>query len=395
MALTDVRVKNAKPKKKQYKLADGDGMYLLVTSSGCKYWRLKYRYGALEKHFAIGVYPEISLKEARSLKENAREQLRSGIDPTAARHAKKREIALSATNNFETIAREWLEKHGARWTAKHHAATLKRMERNLFPTLGRRPIRDITPPELLATLRKMEERDAIDLAHRGQQTAGQIFRYAVATGRADRDITTDLRGALKTVKKVNHAYLKQNELPEFLRKLEVYDGDLQTKIATKLLLLTFVRTSELRGAKWEEIDFAKNEWRIPAERMKMREPHIVPLSIQAKNLFEQMRQHTGNCEFVFPNRNRPASVMSSNTIIFAIYRMGYHSRTTAHGFRATASTILYDHEFNSEVIERQLAHAKMGKVRASYDHSQLLPQRRELMQWWGDFVQAQFALATN
>ena len=361
-------------------------MYLLVSPSGSKYWRLKYRYGGKEKKLALGVYPEVSLKEARELRDEARSKLRYGTDPLAARQEKKREIAINTANSFEAVAREWLDKQKALWTPKHWQNTLARLERNLFPALGKRPIRCISPVELLSVLRKMEDRDAIDLAHRGQQTAGQVFRYAVVTGRADRDISSDLRGALTTRKKVSYAYLREDELPEFLARLEAYDGDDQTKIATRLLMLTFVRTVELRGAKWCEINFEKAEWRIPAERMKMREPHIVPLSRQAQTLFLSMQRSTGNYEFVFPNRNRPSSHMSENTILYALYRMGYHSRTTAHGFRATASTILHERGFSSDIIEAQLAHAKRNKVRASYDHSQYLSQRRELMQWWADYV---------
>ena len=386
MPLTDILAKAAKPKNKPYKIADTDGMYLLVDPQGRKYWRLKYRFGGRERKFAIGVYPEVSLKEARIIRDEARKKLREGVDPSWQKQEQKRQIAFGLASSFELIAREWLENQRAKWTPKHLAATETRMERNLFPALGSRPIKEITPAELLAVLKKMESRDAIDLAHRGQQTAGQIFRYAVATGRAERDITVDLRGALKTRKKVNHAYLTESELPKFLAKLKTYDGDLQTKIATMLLVLTFVRTTELRAAKWEELAIEKAEWRIPAERMKMREPHIVPLTPLVCRLFTEMRHMTGNSEFIFPNRNRPATYMSENTILYALYRMGYHSRTTAHGFRATASTILHEHEFNSDVIEAQLAHSKRNKVRASYDHSKFLPQRRELMQWWADFI---------
>ena len=367
-------------------MGDAHGLYLEIMPNGAKYWRMKYRFAGKEKRLAIGVYPEIALKEARAVREAARAKLRNNTDPSAEKQADKAKIKENHDNSFKNLAIEWLGKQEGRWTPKHIKATLSRMERNLFPTLGNRPIKEITPQELLTTLKKMEEREAIDLAHRGQQTAGQIFRYAIVTGRAERDISADLRGALKTQKKVSHAYLKEDEIPAFLQKLENYDGDPQTKIATKLLLTTFVRTGELRAAKWEEINFDKKEWRIPAERMKMRELHIVPLSTQALELFEQMRKMTGNYEYVFPNRNKPTKCMSENTILFAIYRMGYFSRTTAHGFRAIASTLLHEKGFNTDVIERQLAHAKRNKVRASYDHAQFLPQRKELMQWWANWL---------
>ncbi len=236
-------------------------------------------------------------------------------------------------------------------------------------------------------LKKIEERGAIDVAHRAQQTVGQIYRYAIITGRADRDIAADLRGALKTQKTVSHAYLKEHELPEFLKNIKLYDGDLQTKLATTLLLYTFVRTTELRAAKWDEINIEKAEWRIPAERMKMRETHVVPLSKQVMVLFEQMRLISGSFEYVFPHRSKPQTFMSENTILFALYRMGYHSRTTAHGFRGTASTILNESGlFKADIIERQLAHGERNKVRASYNHAQYLTERRHLMQWWADYL---------
>lgn len=239
---------------------------------------------------------------------------------------------------------------------------------------------------MLAILRKIEKRDAIDLAHRALQTCGQIFRYAVATGKAERDITTDLKGALKTRKKQNHHRLEAKELPEFLTKLENYDGDRQTILAFKLLLLTFVRTGELRGARWEEFDLEMKEWRIPAKRMKMRELHIVPLADQVLTILKDLQSINDHSEYLLLNRNKTHAVISENTLLYALYRMGYHSRATPHGFRATASTILNEHNFRSDVIERQLAHGERNKVRASYNHAQYLTERRQMMQWWADYL---------
>jgi integrase len=241
------------------------------------------------------------------------------------------------------------------------------------------------PVELLTVLRKVENR-AAHTAHRMQQIVGQIFRYAVATGRVERDITRDLKGALQPVKKINHARLSANELPEFLQKLNSYDGEKQTQNAVRLLMLTFVRTGELRGARKAELNLANAEWRIPAERMKMRAEHVVPLSSQAVELFRSQMEISGESDFLFPNRTRPVSFMSENTILFAIYRMGYHTRTTAHGFRGTASTILHECGFNTEVIERQLAHRDRNAVRSSYNHAVYLPERRKMMQWWADYL---------
>jgi integrase len=240
--------------------------------------------------------------------------------------------------------------------------------------------------KLLSIIRIVENRDALDLSHRILQMCGQIFRYAIATSRAEHDISASLRGALRTRKKIHHARLQERELPEFLSELESYKGFLQTKLALKLLLITFVRTIELRGAKWEEIDFEKCEWRIPAERMKMRELHLVPLSRQAIAILNELKKITGNFEYIFPHINNPKRCMSENTLIYAIYRLGYHSRTTAHGFRATASTILNENGFHPDVIERQLAHTERNKVRASYNHAQYLPERCKMMQWWADYI---------
>ena len=386
MPLTDIKCKAAQPKIKQYKLSDSEGLYLLIKQSGGKYWQMKYRYAGKEKILSIGKYPEISLQEAREKKYEARKLLRENIDPSAEKKAAKHQILLGSENSFKSIATEWHEKQKHLWTALHAKKVMKRLERDMFPFIGDMPIDKITAPYLLSILRRIEAKDAIDLAHRTQQTAGQIFRYAIATGKAKHNIAADLKGAIKPIKKQSYARLKEEELPEFLEKLENYEGDIQTKIATKLLILTFVRTNELRAAKWEEINFDKAEWRIPAERMKMRETHIVPLSEQVQKLFAEQKQISGALEHIFPNRNRPITFISENTILYALYRMGYHTRTTAHGFRATASTILNENNFRPDVIERQLAHGERNKVRASYNFAQYLPERREMMQWWADYI---------
>jgi len=386
MSLTDIVCKTAKPEEKSRKLSDGAGLYLEVMPNGSKYWRLKYRYSGKEKRLAFGVYPEVSLKEAREKRDEARKTLADGQDPSQLKKQKKLTQYISSNNSFEIIAREWHTDRKSAWTERHATYVLRRLEADIFPILGFKAVQDITAPELLAALKKIESRGAVDIAKRALQTTGQVFRYAIATGRAERDISSDLKGALKTRKKENYSYLEARELPDFLSKLENYDGELQTKLAFKLLLLTFVRTGELRGAKWEEIDLEKNEWRIPAERMKMRTPHIVPLSTQAISILKELEPISGHREHIFPNRNKPMTCISENTILYAIYRMGYHSRATPHGFRATASTILNEHSFHSDVIELQLAHAERNKVRASYNHAQRLTERRAMMQWWADYL---------
>ena len=386
MSLSDAKVRNAKSKSKPYKIADGEGMFLLVSPSGSKYWRLKYHFAGREKLLALGVYPEVSLSDARERRLQARKTLAAGNDPGDVKREAKRLAVLQTENAFETVAREWYEQRKHEWKPSSAKTTLKRLERHIFPKLGKRPITSISAPDILSMLRVIESTGALDTAQRVMQMCGQVFMYAIATGRAERNPVPDLRGALKTPVTKHHAYLKAADLPEFLKKLEAYEGALETKLALRLLLLTYVRTIELRGAEWPEIDFKKAEWRIPAERMKMKELHIVPLSSQAVAVLRELQKHTGNREYIFPNQHNPVSFMSENTMLYALYRMGYHSRTTGHGFRSTASTILNENGFMPDVIERQLAHCERNKVRAAYNHAQYLPERRKMMQWWADYI---------
>lgn len=386
MPLTDILCKTAKPKEKPYKLADSAGMFLLVSPSGSKYWRLKYRFAGKEKLLALGVYPEVSLKEARDKRDIARKQISAGIDPSQNKKEEKLQIIIKTENSFESVAREWHIKQKASWTEKQGIKVLRRLEMDIFPAIGSKTIEEITAPELLSALRAAEERGATYTAHQNLQTCGRIFRYAIATGKARYDISASLRGALKTHKPKNHKSLPENDLPEFLQNLEKYDGDLQTKLALKLTILTFLRTGEVRGARWEEINFDKKEWRIPAHRMKMRDEHIIPLSTQAIAILTEMQKISGNWENVFPGRVNPTSCMSENTMLYATYRMGYHGRTTVHGFRSTASTILNENGFKPDVIERQLSHLERNKVRGAYNHAEYLPERRAMMQWWADYL---------
>jgi len=386
MPLTDIAIRTAKLKDKPYKLSDAGGLYLLIQPNGSKYWRLKYRFAGKEKLLSIGVYPVINLSEAREKSLDAKKLLANNIDPSQTKKKDKLNQLINTEHSFETIAHDWHNNQKQRWSVGHATSIYKRLQADILPLLGSKQINEIKAPELLTVLRLIEARGAIDIAHRALQICGQIFRYAIATGKAERDISSDLRGALKTRKKENYSCLKANELPEFIDKLEKYDGDLQTKLAFKLLMLTFTRTGEIRGARWEEIDFERKEWRIPAQRMKMGELHIVPLSAQAIEVLKELHPINGQREHLFPNRNKPMTFISENTLLYAIYRMGYHSRTTVHGFRATASTILNEHGFKPDVIERQLAHSERNKVRASYNHAQYLPERREMMQWWGNYL---------
>ncbi|HLJ95430.1 MAG TPA: integrase arm-type DNA-binding domain-containing protein [Gemmataceae bacterium] len=385
-SLSDPRARNAKPKARPYKISDGEGLFLLITPSGSKYWRLRYFFGGKEKLLALGVYPEITLADAREKRAQARKALAAGTDPGEVKKEAKRLAALKSVNAFETVAREWFEQRKHEWAPSSAITMLARLEQHILPKLGQRPVADISPPEVLAMLRVVEGRGTLETARRVMQMCGQIFMYAIATGRAERNPVPDLRGALKTPIVKHYAFLTARDLPEFLRNLEAYDGSPMTRLALRLLLLTFVRTKELRGAEWIEIDWDKAEWRIPAERMKMNELHIVPLSRQAIAAFRELQRHSGNRQHVFPNEHNPSIVMSENTMLYALYRMGYHSRTTGHGFRSTASTILNEHGFRADVIERQLAHSERNTVRAAYNHAQYLPERREMMQWWADYL---------
>ena len=386
VSLSDAKARNAKPKAKAYKISDGEGLFLLITPSGSKYWRLKYFFAGKEKLLALGVYPEVTLADARDRRAQARKALAAGKDPGETKKEAKRLQTFQSTNSFEIVAREWLEKRNHEWAKSTAKSRRIRLEAHILPKIGTRPIAEITAPEVLTMLRTVESNGTLDMAHRVMQMCGQIFMYAIATGRAERNPVPDLRGALKVSVVKHYSFLQENELPEYLEKMETYDGSHETKMALKVLLLTFVRSNELRAAKWTEIDWGKSEWRIPAERMKMKELHVVPLSKQAVAILRDLQKYTGNWQFLFPNKHNPSKCMSENTILYALYRMGYHSRATGHGFRSTASTILNEHGFRADVIERQLAHSERNAVRAAYNHAQYLPERRKMMQWWADYL---------
>lgn len=387
MPLTDIVCKTAKPSEKPRKIADEKGLYLEVMPNGGKYFRMKYRFGGKEKRIAFGVYPEISLKEAREKCLEARKLIREGGDPVQVRKEEKHHQQAASENSFEKIARTWHTDQKPSWTLNHANYVIKRLESDVFPVLGHKSITDIKPIELLSAVKEVEKRGALDIAKRLLQTCGQIYRYAIIHEKTEYDITAGLKDGLsKPGKKKHHASLTEKDLPEFLERLDTYDGEFQTKLALELLLLTFVRTTELRGIKWQEIDYAKKEIKIPAERMKMKEDHIVPLSGQALRVIEQLKALTGHKEYVFPSRTNPKSYMSNNTMLYAMYRMGYHSRATPHGFRATASTILHEQGFPSDIIELQLSHAERNKVKASYNFAKRLSERHEMMQWWADFL---------
>jgi integrase len=390
MKLSETTCKKAKPTNKTQKLADGEGLYLEITPSGGKYWRMKYRFHGKEKRLAFGTYPNISLSEAREKRRLAKKELDAGRDPSEIKKLTKIENQKDYDNSFENIAREWHKQKIHTWKPRHAENILKRMEVDIFPHIGNRPIKAITPQEILVAVKKVEARGARDLAHRLMQTSGQVFRYGVATGRAFRDTTADLKGALQPAKSVGYSHLKESELPAFIKKLERYEEDYGgrklTKLAFKLLILTFVRSGEIRGALWKEFDFEKLQWKIPASRMKMKEDHIVPLSKQSLFILKELQKITGHSDFVFPSQKNPRSIMSENTFLRVVDVLGYKGKATGHGFRSTASTILNEHGFRPDVIERQLAHAERNQIRGAYNHAEYLPERIKMMQWWGDYI---------
>ena len=389
MALTDTAIKNAKPGAKPAKLADEKGMFLLVTPAGGKWWRLKYRIGGKEKLLSLGTYPEVSLKDARERRDDARKLLASGIDPSENRKAVKAAKTDRAANSFEVIAREWYAKNAASWAENHGSRIIRRLERDIFPWIGGKPIADITAPDLLAVLRRIEERGAAETAHRAHQNCGQVFRYAIATGRAERDPSPDLKGALPAVKQTHRAAITDPKaIGGLLRAIDEYQGQFVTQCALRLAPLVFVRPGELRKAEWTEFDLDNAEWNIPAERMKMREPHLVPLSTQAVEILRELHALTGSGRYVFPGARTNGRPMSDNAILAALRRMGFaKDEMSGHGFRAMARTILDEVlGVRPDFIEHQLAHAVRDPNGRAYNRTAHLAERRKMMQQWADYL---------
>lgn len=389
MPLTDIQIKHFKPNTKAYKKSDEKGLFIMVNPSGSKYWRLAYRYAGKQNTLPLGVYPDVSLKEAREQRDDARRQLRDGIDPSIKRKMDKQAKVISAANSFEAVGREWHEKFKTRWSENHSQKILTRLEKDLFPWLGKRPISEIEPPELLLTIRRIENRGALETAHRTLQICGQIFRYAISTARAVRDLSADLKGALPPVKKGHFsAITTPEELAPLLKDIRGYQGNFVTRIAMQMLPYIFVRPGELRHAEWSEIDFEERLWTIPATKMKMRADHLVPLADQAIALLQEILPLTGNKEYVFPSLNSSRRPMSDNTVRAAFRRMGYtKEQITPHGFRATARTLLDEKlEFPIHLIEHQLAHAVKDANGRAYNRTAHLPQRREMMQDWANYL---------
>lgn len=367
---------------------DGGGLYLDVRENGSRYWRMKYRFAGKERLLSFGVYPEVSLAEARTRRDDARAVIRNGQDPGAVKRATKQARKVAAANSFEAVGREWLAKQKPKLAASTHAKSEWMLVDNVFPWLGSRPIAEIDAPELLAVLRRIESRGANETAHRTKEKCGQVFRYAIATGRALRDPSADLRGALAPIVRTSRAAVTEPaRMGELLRALDGYSGQFVTRCALRLAPLVFVRPGELRRAEWSEFDLDGALWRIPGVKMKMGDEHLVPLSRQAVEILRELQPLTGRGRYVFPSLRSSGEPMSENTINAALRRLGYDKATmTGHGFRAMASTRLNEMGWKPDVIERQLAHAERNKVRAAYNRAQHLAERREMMQSWSDHL---------
>ena len=386
--LTDTKARTIKPAEKPKKLFDGGGLFLLVTPTGGKLWRLKYRFGGIEKLLALGAYPQTSLADARQKRDQARALMLNGVDP---RDIKKAQKAAGAQENetFEVIAREWHTKFSASWAASHSNKIIRRFELYVFPWLGDRQIKSITAPDLLTVLRRIEAKGTLDTAHRTRQNCGQVFRYAVATGRAERDPSADLRGAIPPASGKHMATITDpKEIAGLLRSIDDYRGSIVTRCALQLAPLFFVRPGELRHAEWSEFNLDAAEWRIPAEKMKAGVLHIVPLSRQALGVLREIHPLTGHGRYVFPSPRTGSRPMSSNAILSALRRMGFaKDEMSGHGFRSMASTLLNEQGWHRDAIERQLAHAERNSVRAAYNYAEFMPERKKMMQAWADYLE--------
>lgn len=386
--LTDMKVQKTKPQDKPISLFDGGGLYLLVTPSGGKLWRFKYRFNKKEKKLALGSYPEISLQDARQRREDARRLLANGVDPGAVRKAQK-QAKVEETETFEVIAREWHARFTPTWTIGHAGTIMDRLERDLFPWIGKRPIAEIKAPELLAAMRRVESRGALETAHRIRTIGGQVFRYAVATGRAERDISVDLKGALPQPQEKHRAAITEPlEVAKLLRAIDDYSGGFVVKCALKIAPLVFVRPGELRHMEWTELDFENAQWNIPAGKMKMKEPHLVPLSDQAIKILKELQGLTGTSRYVFPSGRSFDRALSDNAILSALRRMGYEKdEMSGHGFRAMARTILDEVlQIRPDYIEHQLAHAVRDPNGRAYNRTAHLLERKKMMQTWADYL---------
>ena len=391
MPLTDTACKKATcaEGKAHQRYPDAQSLYLEVRANGGRYWFWKYRFHGKERRLALGVYPGITLKQARMARDTERATLKDGTDPAQERKDRKLAAHLKTATTFEGVARAWWAQWKGNRSPRHADYVIRRLEADVFPAIGAKPVADVTAAQLLAMAKKIESRGAVDIAKRAYQVSGQVLRYAVAHGAIERNPAKDVRpgDALRPHTKTNFARVDARELPELMRKVMAYDGSVYTRFALQLMALTFVRTGELIGARWEEFDLPAAQWRIPAARMKKRRPHIVPLSKQALEMLGYLRE-VSQGELLFPGERDHEVPMSNNTILGALYRMGYKGRMTGHGFRGVASTLLHEMGFRHDYIELQLAHQQEDEVSAAYNHATYLHERAEMMQRWGDYLDA-------
>ncbi|WP_302608473.1 integrase arm-type DNA-binding domain-containing protein [uncultured Desulfovibrio sp.] len=389
MKLSDTFIRHVTANGKVQKHSDGGGLFLYVTSAGKKSWRLAYRFAGRQKLISLGPYPSVSLREAREKREDAKKLLREHIDPSQARRQAREAAAEAARNSFEDVAREWYVKYSTKWVPSYRKTVIRILEENLFPYVGKRPINAITSRELLTVLRRVEERDALTIAHKALRDTGRIFRYAVVTGRAEHDIAADLRGALAPAANGHHAAITDPAgVGELLRNIYAYEGNFFISRALRLAPLVFVRGNELIRAEWAEVNLEAAEWRIPAERMKMRQIHIVPLSRQALMIFQELHEKSGDGRFVFPgSRAGNDGPMYRGGPLRVLRQIGCATgEHTFHGFRSMASTLLNELGYNSDWIERQLAHCERNGVRAAYNYAEYLPERRRMVQEYADYL---------
>jgi integrase len=387
--LTDTAIKKAKPSDKPYKMVDEKGLHLLVRPNGSMLWQLRYRHEGKEKTASLGQYPDVPLKAAREKRDETRQTIAAGHDPIAFKRAQVEAKRAAEATTFKVVAQQWLTHWGTDKSPRHATYVQRRLEADIYPAIGKRPVSDIKPLEVVQMIKGIGTRGALDIAKRAHQTTAQIFRYAVAHGLAERNPATDVKpsDAVASRKKQNYARIDTRDLPALLRKIEAYQGTPTTRLAMKLMALTFVRTSELIGARWDEFDLEARRWDVPASRMKMKTPHVVPLSTQAIQVLEILREITGYRELLFSGERDHAKPMSNNTILAALDRMGYKGQMTGHGFRGLASTILHEQGYDHQHIELQLAHQQRNAVSAAYNHALYLEPRAKMMQDWGDYLE--------
>lgn len=387
MPLTDLAARRAKPKDKDYKLAVERGMYLHVKANGAKYWRMKYRFGGKEKTLSFGVYPEVTLAEAMNRLDTARRKLREDTDPGLEKKKAKLKRKIESDTTFESIAREWIEMKSRKWASRHTERVTRSLELDIFPGIGNIPIDQIDSVLLRSVIDPIQIRGALDIASRVRQRCGSVFRYGMATGVCTTDPADPLKVVMETPTRKHFPALTAEEMPEFLSKIKAYNCNVQTRLSIRFLMLTFVRTIELIGGRWDEIDFEQSIWNIPTERMKEKRDHFVPLSTQSINCLQQLQAITGKAELLFPKRGTTREPMSNSTILRVIDRIGYKGKMTGHGFRSVASTTLNESGlFDFDAIERQLSHEDRDDVRAAYNRAKYMDERRKIMQWWADKI---------